>query len=148
MSTTHSSLTEQDMQAYWMPFTANRQFKSAPRLIVGADGMHFTLDDGRQLLDGIAGLWCCNAGHNRPRIVEAIQKQAAELDYSPAFQMGHPKQFELASRLARMMPGGLNKIFFTNSGSESCETALKMAIAYHRARGEGHRTRLIGREKG
>ncbi|MEX0300388.1 MAG: aspartate aminotransferase family protein [Kordiimonas sp.] len=137
-----------DLEAYWMPFTANRQFKQNPRMVVGADGMHFTLSDGRKLLDGIAGLWCCNAGHNRPRIVEAIQKQAAELDYSPAFQMGHPKQFELASRLARLMPGDLNKVFFTNSGSESVETALKMAIAYHRARGEGHRTRLIGREKG
>lgn len=148
MSPTASHPTPEDMQAYWMPFTANRQFKSNPRLVVGADRMHFTLSDGRQLMDGIAGLWCCNAGHNRPRIVEAIQKQAAELDYSPAFQMGHPKQFELASRLARMMPGNLNKVFFTNSGSESCETALKMAIAYHRARGEGHRTRLIGREKG
>ena len=148
MTNTKANLTPEELQAYWMPFTANRQFKSDPRLVVGADRMHFTLADGRQLLDGIAGLWCCNAGHNRPRIVEAIQKQAAELDYSPAFQMGHPKQFELAGRLARMMPGNLNKIFFTNSVSESCETALKMAIAYHRARGEGHRTRLIGREKG
>lgn len=137
-----------DLEAYWMPFTANRQFKANPRMVVGADGMFFKLSDGRDLMDGIAGLWCCNAGHNRPRIVEAIQKQAAELDYAPAFQMGHPKQFELASRLARMMPGDLNKVFFTNSGSESVETALKMAIAYHRARGEGHRTRLIGREKG
>jgi len=137
-----------DLNAYWMPFTANRQFKTNPRLIVGADGMYFKTADGRDVLDGIAGLWCCNAGHNRPRIVEAIQKQAAELDYSPAFQMGHPKQFELAERLANMMPGDLNKIFFTNSGSESVETALKMAIAYHRIRGEGHRTRLIGREKG
>jgi beta-alanine--pyruvate transaminase len=144
----NAGLSQQDLQAYWMPFTANRQFKANPRLIVGADRMHFTLSDGRQLLDGIAGLWCCNAGHNRPRIVEAIQKQAAELDYSPAFQMGHPKQFELANRLAKMMPGNLNKIFFTNSGSEACETALKIAIAYHRARGEGQRTRLIGREKG
>ncbi|VAV98704.1 Omega-amino acid--pyruvate aminotransferase [hydrothermal vent metagenome] len=137
-----------DLEAYWMPFTANRQFKAHPRMIVGADGMYFKTSDGRDLLDGIAGLWCCNAGHNRPRIVEAIQRQASELDYAPAFQMGHPKQFELASRLAAMMPGGLNRIFFTNSGSESVETALKMAIAYHRVRGEGHRTRLIGREKG
>ncbi|XOV78061.1 MAG: aspartate aminotransferase family protein [Aestuariibacter sp.] len=148
MSSFKHEMSQEDLQAYWMPFTANRQFKANPRLVVGADRMHFTLADGRSLLDGIAGLWCCNAGHNRPRIVEAIQKQAAELDYAPAFQMGHPKQFELASRLARMMPGNLNKVFFTNSGSESCETALKMAIAYHRARGEGHRTRLIGREKG
>jgi len=148
MSALPSGEKANDLEAYWMPFTANRQFKANPRMVVGADGMHFTLSDGRKLLDGIAGLWCCNAGHNRPRIVEAIQKQVTELDYSPAFQMGHPKQFELASRLARMAPGDLNKVFFTNSGSESVETALKMAIAYHRARGEGHRTRLIGREKG
>lgn len=141
-------MNTQNLQNYWMPFTANRQFKSNPRLVVGADGMYFKLADGRKLLDGIAGLWCCNAGHNRPRIVEAIRQQAGELDYSPAFQMGHPKQFELAERLAHLMPGDLNKIFFTNSGSESVETALKMAIAYHRVRGEGHRTRLIGREKG
>lgn len=148
MSALDANNKANDLDAYWMPFTANRQFKANPRMVVGADGMHFKLSDGRDLMDGIAGLWCCNAGHNRPRIVKAIQKQAAELDYAPAFQMGHPKQFELASRLARMMPGDLNKIFFTNSGSESVETALKMAIAYHRARGEGHRTRLIGREKG
>ncbi len=148
MSALDAGQKANDLEAYWMPFTANRQFKANPRMVVGADGMFFKLSDGRDLMDGIAGLWCCNAGHNRPRIVEAIQKQAAELDYAPAFQMGHPKQFELASRLARMMPGALNKIFFTNSGSESVETALKMAIAYHRARGEGHRTRLIGREKG
>lgn len=137
-----------NLDSYWMPFTANRQFKANPRLVTGADGMHFKLADGRELLDGIAGLWCCNAGHNRPKIVEAIKKQVSELDYSPAFQMGHPKQFELADRLAKLMPGNLNKIFFTNSGSESVETALKMAIAYHRANGEGQRTRLIGREKG
>jgi beta-alanine--pyruvate transaminase len=136
------------LDALWMPFTANRQFKANPRLVVGADGMYFKLEDGRELMDGIAGLWCCNAGHNRPRIVEAIQKQAAELDYAPSFQMGHPKQFELANRLTQLMPGDLNKVFFTNSGSESVETALKIAIAYHRARGEGQRTRLIGREKG
>ena len=148
MSALDAGQKANDLEAYWMPFTANRQFKANPRMVVGADGMYFKLSDGRDLMDGIAGLWCCNAGHNRPRIVEAIQKQAAELDYAPAFQMGHPKQFELASRLARMMPGDLNKVFFTNSGSESVETALKMAIAYHRARGEGHRTRLIGREKG
>ncbi|TDR16344.1 aspartate aminotransferase family protein [Marinicella litoralis] len=141
-------MTTQNLENYWMPFTANRQFKAKPRLVVGADGMYFKLEDGRQMLDGIAGLWCCNAGHNRPRIVEAIRQQAGELDYAPAFQMGHPKQFELAERLANLMPGDLNKIFFTNSGSESVETALKMAIAYHRVRGEGHRTRLIGREKG
>ncbi|MEJ6004193.1 aspartate aminotransferase family protein [Paucibacter sp. AS339] len=134
--------------AYWMPFTANRQFKKSPRLITGADGMHFRDDQGRQVLDGIAGLWCVNAGHNRPRIVEAIQKQAAELDFAPPFQMAHPKAFELAERLVALAPAGLGKAFFTNSGSESVDTALKMAIAYHRVRGEGARTRLIGRERG
>ncbi len=148
MNHTPSHEQKNSLDAYWMPFSTNRHFKANPRMVVGADRMHFKLSDGRDLMDGIAGLWCCNAGHNRPRIVEAIQKQAAELDYSPAFQMGHYKQFELAERLAAMAPGDLNKVFFTNSGSESCETALKMALAYHRARGEGHRTRLIGREKG
>ncbi|MCE4539932.1 aspartate aminotransferase family protein [Pelomonas sp. P7] len=136
------------LDAYWMPFTANRQFKQAPRLLTQADGMFFRDDKGREVLDGIAGLWCVNAGHNRPRIVKAIQEQAAELDFAPPFQMGHPKAFELADRLARITPAGLNRVFFTNSGSESVETALKMAIAYHRVRGEGARTRLIGRERG
>lgn len=137
-----------DLNAYWMPFTANRQFKESPRLLTKADGMYFTDDQGRQVLDGIAGLWCVNAGHNRPRIVRAIQEQAAELDFAPPFQMGHPKAFELASRLTEITPEGLNRVFFTNSGSEAVETALKIALAYHRARGEGHRTRLIGRERG
>jgi beta-alanine--pyruvate transaminase len=136
------------LDAYWMPFTANRQFKQAPRLLTRADGMFFRDDKGREVLDGIAGLWCVNAGHNRPRIVKAIQEQAAELDFAPPFQMGHPKAFELAERLAQITPAGLNRVFFTNSGSESVETALKMAIAYHRVRGEGSRTRLIGRERG
>ena len=137
-----------DLESFWMPFTANRQFKRAPRMIVGADGMYYHTDDGRKVLDAIAGLWCVNAGHNRPKIVEAIQKQAAELDYAPAFQMGHPKAFELAARLTNLTPAGLDHVFFTNSGSESVETALKMALAYHRARGEGGRFRLIGRERG
>jgi beta-alanine--pyruvate transaminase len=136
------------LDAYWMPFTANRQFKQAPRLLTQADGMFFRDDKGREVLDGIAGLWCVNAGHNRPRIVQAIQQQAAELDFAPPFQMGHPKAFELAERLAALTPAGLNRVFFTNSGSESVETALKMAIAYHRVRGEASRTRLIGRERG
>ena len=148
MNTPYAFNEVSDLDAYWMPFTANRQFKSNPRLITGANGMYFKLADGREILDGTAGLWCCNAGHNRPRIVQAIQSQIEELDYSPAFQMGHPKQFQLADRLAKLMPGDLNKVFFTNSGSESVETTLKIAIAYHRARGEGQRTRLIGREKG
>ena len=136
------------LDAYWMPFTANRQFKSAPRLVSKAQGMHFTTPEGRQVLDGVAGLWCVNAGHARPRIVQAIQAQAAELDFAPPFQMAHPKVFELADRLVQLTPSGLDKVFFTNSGSESVETALKMALAYHRVRGEGQRTRLIGRERG
>ncbi|MBT8456613.1 MAG: aspartate aminotransferase family protein [Alphaproteobacteria bacterium] len=137
-----------DLSAFWMPFTANRQFKKAPRMFVGADRMHYTTADGRQVLDGTAGLWCCNAGHNRPRIVEAIQKQAAELDYAPAFQMGHPKAFELATKVRDLAPEPFEHVFYTNSGSESVETALKLAIAYHRAKGQGERTRLIGRERG
>ncbi|WP_457323322.1 aminotransferase class III-fold pyridoxal phosphate-dependent enzyme [Roseateles sp. P5_E11] len=136
------------LDAYWMPFTANRQFKQAPRLLTQADGMYFRDDKGREILDGIAGLWCVNAGHNRAKIVKAIQEQAAELDFAPPFQMGHPKAFELAERLAAIAPTGMNRVFFTNSGSESVDTALKMAIAYHRVRGEGARTRLIGRERG
>ena len=137
-----------DLNAFWMPFTANRQFKKNPRMFVAAKDMHYTTADGRQVLDGTAGLWCCNAGHCRPRIVEAIQRQAAELDYAPAFQMGHPLAFELANRIIDIAPKGIEHVFFTNSGSESVETALKIAIAYHRVRGEGARTRLIGRERG
>ncbi|WP_251969152.1 aspartate aminotransferase family protein [Sphaerotilus microaerophilus] len=136
------------LDAYWMPFTANRQFKKAPRLLARAEGMHYWTDDGRQILDGVAGLWCVNAGHARPKIVQAIQAQAAQMDYAPPFQMAHPQAFELADRLAKLAPPGLNRVFFTNSGSESVETALKIAIAYQRARGEGTRTRLIGRERG
>ncbi len=134
--------------AYWMPFTANRQFKKAPRLLARAEGMHYWDTDGRQVLDGVAGLWCVNAGHGRRRITEAIQAQAAEMDFAPPFQMGHPKAFELADRVAAIAPAGMGKVFFTNSGSEAVETALKMAIAYHRVRGEASRTRLIGRERG
>ncbi|MFL6661543.1 MAG: aspartate aminotransferase family protein [Rhizobacter sp.] len=136
------------LDAYWMPFTANRQFKKEPRMLAKASGMHFWTPEGRQILDAIAGLWCVNAGHGRPKIVEAIQRQAAEMDFAPPFNMGHPKAFELAERVVELTPQGLDKVFFTNSGSESVETALKMAIAYHRARGEGQRTRLIGRERG
>nr|WP_039853575.1 aspartate aminotransferase family protein [Hylemonella gracilis] len=136
------------MDAFWMPFTASRQFKSAPRLLAKAKDMHFWTPEGRQILDGIAGLWCVNAGHARPKIVEAVQKQVAELDYAPPFNMAHPKSFELAERLIQITPAGLNRVFFTNSGSESVDTALKMAVAYHRARGQGTRTRFIGRERG
>lgn len=131
-----------------MPFTANRQFKSDPRLFVSAKGMYFTTHDGRQVLDGVAGLWCVNAGHCRSKIVKAVQEQITTLDYAPSFQMGHPLPFELANHLTQMLPGDLNHVFFTNSGSESVDTALKIAIAYHRIRGEGTRQRLIGRERG
>ncbi|RUW63084.1 aspartate aminotransferase family protein [Mesorhizobium sp. M7A.F.Ca.US.008.03.1.1] len=141
-------VTPNDLSAFWMPFTANRQFKQAPRMMVSAKDMHYTTSDGRKVLDGTAGLWCVNAGHCRPKITEAIQQQAAELDYAPAFQMGHPIVFELANRLVDLAPKGMDHVFFTNSGSESVETALKMAIAYHRVKGEGSRTRLIGRERG
>ena len=137
-----------DLRAFWMPFTANRQFKQAPRMFVAAEGMHYTTSDGRQVLDGTAGLWCCNAGHCRPKISAAIAEQAAEMDYAPAFQMGHPKAFELANRLIGIAPEGMEHAFFTNSGREAVETALKIAIAYQRATGEGTRTRLIGRERG
>ncbi len=136
------------LEAFWMPFTANRQFKEAPRMFVGAKDMHYTTADGRSVLDGTAGLWCVNAGHCRPKITEAIQKQAAELDYAPAFQMGHPKAFELAERLVSYMPDDINHVLYTNSGSESVETALKVALAYHRTKGDGSRFRLIGRERG
>ncbi|MEY4562553.1 MAG: hypothetical protein RLZZ618_1830 [Pseudomonadota bacterium] len=143
-----TSLTREAMEAYWMPFSANRQYKQAPRLIARADGMHLWTPDKRQLLDAAAGLWCVNAGHGRPRIVEAIRRQAGELDFAPPFNMSHPAAFELADRLAQLAPGDLNRVFFTNSGSEAVETALKIALAYHRIRGEGQRTRLIGRERG
>ena len=136
------------MDAFWMPFSANRQFKQAPRLLAKASGMHYWTPEGRQILDGIAGLWCVNAGHARPKIVQAIAEQAAEMDFAPPFNMAHPKAFELAERLVELAPEGMNKVFFANSGSEAVDTALKMAIGYHRARGEGTRTRLIGRERG
>lgn len=137
-----------DLSAFWMPFTANRQFKKAPRMFVAAKDMHYTTSDGRKVLDGTAGLWCVNAGHGRPRIVKAIAEQAEEMDYAPAFQMGHPKAFELANALVNIAPEGLNHVLYTNSGSESVETALKVALAYHRAKGDGSRFRLIGRERG
>ncbi len=141
-------LPRNDIESQWMPFTANRQFKAAPRLIVSAQGMYYTSHDGRRILDGTAGLWCCNAGHAHPKIVEAVREQVARLDYAPGFQMGHPLAFEAAARVADMLPGDLDRVFFTNSGSESVDTALKIALAYHRVRGEAARTRLIGRERG
>ncbi len=133
---------------YWMPFTANRQFKARPRLMVAAQGMHYQTEDGRQILDGTAGLWCVNAGHAHPAIVKAVADQAAAMDFAPPFQMSHPKAFEAASSLAAMAPAGLNRVFFCNSGSEAVDTALKMALAYHKLRGDALRTRLIGRERG
>jgi beta-alanine--pyruvate transaminase len=141
-------LKTNDLEAFFMPFTANRQFKTAPRLLASAKDMHYFTQDGRKVLDGTSGLWCVNAGHCRPRIVEAIQKQAAELDFAGTFQMGHPKAFEAASRLVNVAPKGFDHVFFTNSGSESVDSALKIAIAYHRARGNGSKVRLIGRERG
>ncbi|MBD2059418.1 aspartate aminotransferase family protein [Oculatella sp. FACHB-28] len=143
-----SAIATTNLEAFWMPFTANRQFKSKPRIMVSAKDMHFTTEDGRQVLDGTAGLWCVNAGHCRPKIIEAIHKQVSTLDYAPAFQMGHPGAFQLAERLVTMLPGDLDHVFFANSGSEAVDSALKIAIAYHRAKGQGTRQRLIGRERG
>ena len=131
-----------------MPFTANRAFKARPRMIAGAKDMHYITSDGRKVIDGSAGLWCTNAGHNRAPIVKAIQAQAAELDYAPAFQFSHPKAFELASRVAALAPGDLDHVFFCNSGSEAVDTALKIALAFHNVRGNASRVRLIGRERG
>jgi beta-alanine--pyruvate transaminase len=137
-----------DLEAFWVPFTPNRAFKKAPRLISRAKNMHYYTVDGKAVIDGSAGMWCCNAGHNRDPIVAAIQSQAAELDYPPAFQFSHPKAFELASRIAALAPGDLDHVFFCNSGSEAVDTALKVALAYNNVRGEASRVRLIGRERG
>ena len=155
MSTDYSAHYERQATAqpehldnFWMPFTANRQFKQRPRLLASAKGMHYRAVDGREILDGTGGLWCCNAGHARQRIVDAVSQQIATMDFAPTFQMGHPLPFVLAQRLAELLPEPLQHVFFTNSGSESVDTALKIALAYHRVRGEASRTRLIGREKG
>jgi beta-alanine--pyruvate transaminase len=136
------------LEAFWMPFTANRDFKSSPRMLARAEGMHYWTPDGRQILDGTAGLWCVNAGHCRKPIVDAIARQAGEMDFAPTFQMGHPLAFELANRLLGLLPDDYGQVFFCNSGSEAVDSALKIALAYHRMRGEGQRTRLIGRERG
>jgi len=136
------------LEAFWMPFTANRQFKSAPRMLARAEGMHYWTPDDRQILDGCAGLWCVNAGHGRREITEAVARQIAIMDYAPPFQMGHPLAFELANALVEIAPKGMDHVFFTNSGSESVDTALKIALAWHRVRGDAARTRLIGRERG
>ena len=137
-----------DLEAFFMPFTANRAFKARPRLVARAKDMHYYTPEGRQILDGAAGLWCTNAGHNREPIVRAIQAQAAALVFAPTFQFGPPRAFELASRLAALAPADLDHVFFCNSGSEACDTALKIALAYWNARGQAQRTRFIGRERG
>jgi beta-alanine--pyruvate transaminase len=134
--------------SFWMPFTDNRSFKANPRLLASAKDMHYFTPDGRAVLDGTSGLWCVNAGHGRPKIVEAIQKQAAVLDYAPTFQLAHPLAFEFAQKVGALFPAGLDRVFFANSGSEAVDTALKIALAYQRAIGQGTRTRLIGRERG
>ncbi|SDT19258.1 beta-alanine--pyruvate transaminase [Halopseudomonas xinjiangensis] len=143
-----SAPSNQSLDEFWMPFTANRQYKARPRLLESAEGMYYTDAEGRQVLDGTSGLWCCNAGHGRKEISEAVARQINKMDFAPTFQMGHPLAFELAERLTDITPEGLDRVFFTNSGSESVDTALKIALAYHRARGQGTRTRFIGRELG
>src|SRR5574341_650929 len=136
-----------NLEHYWMPFTDNRRFKAKPRMVVAAKDMYYTTAEGKQVLDGLATLWCVNAGHGRPRIVEAIRKQAGELDFAGSFSLGHPLAFRLAERIAALAPKGMGRVFFTNSGSEAVDTALKIAVAYHRLRGEGSRTRFVGRER-
>jgi beta-alanine--pyruvate transaminase len=146
--TAPAALHRDEMEAFWMPFTANRQFKAKPRMLAKAEGMHYWTPDGRQILDAVAGLWCVNAGHGRREISEAVARQIATMEYAPPFQMGHPAAFQLANDVASWLPRDMGHVFFTNSGSESVDTALKIALAYHRARGEASRTRFIGRERG
>jgi beta-alanine--pyruvate transaminase len=147
MSNSTASLQRPDLEALWMPFTPNRQFKAKPRLLARASGMHYWTPDGREILDGVAGLWCVNAGHGRREITAAVASQLETMDYAPPFQMGHPGAFALANELVKIAPAGLDHVFFTNSGSEAVDTALKIALAWHRARGDATRTRLIGRER-
>ena len=142
------STQDLSLDPFWMPFTANRQYKARPRLLTSAKGVYYTDADGRQVLDGTSGLWCCNAGHGRREISEAVSRQIQQMDFAPTFQMGHPLPFQLAERLSELAPAGMNRVFFTNSGSESVDTALKIALGYQRAIGQGTRTRLIGRELG
>ena len=148
MPSSSPALQRADLEALWLPFTPNRQFKAKPRLLARASGMHYWTPDGRQILDAVAGLWCVNAGHGRPEITEAVAQQLKTMDYAPPFQMAHPPAFALANELVKIAPAGLDHVFFTNSGSEAVDTALKIALAWHRARGEATRTRLIGRERG
>ncbi|MFT4994798.1 MAG: beta-alanine--pyruvate transaminase, partial [Paraglaciecola sp.] len=144
----YCGLSQAQLDSHWMPYTGNRQFKKDPRLIVAAQGNYYTEATGRKIFDGLSGLWTCGAGHGRPEIAEAVSRQLKELDYSPAFQFGHPKSFELAHRITELMPAGLNRVFFTGSGSDSVETALKIARGYWRKKGMGSKTRFIGRAKG
>jgi beta-alanine--pyruvate transaminase len=148
MSNASAPLSRPDLEAFWMPFTANRQFKAKPRLLAKASGMHYWTPEGRKVLDAAAGLWCVAAGHGRREITQAVAAQLETMDYAPPFQMGHPPAFALANELVKIAPAGLEHVFFTNSGSESVDTALKIALAWHRARGAASRTRLIGRERG
>jgi beta-alanine--pyruvate transaminase len=148
MSASTVTISRNDLESCWKPFTSNKQFKSKPRMYVAAKGMHYLTDDNRKIIDGSAGMWCVNAGHCHDKIVTAVQEQVARMDYSTAFQAGHPAEFEVAAKLALMAPGDLDHVVFANSGSEAVDTALKIAIAYHRLRGDGTRTRLIGRERG
>ena len=142
-----ASLSRAELEAYWMPFTANRQFKAKPRLLVKASGMHYWTPDGRQILDAVAGLWCVNAGHGRREITEAVAKQLETMDFAPAFQMGHPAAFELANAVKKIAPEGLDHVFFVNSGSEAVDTAMKIALAYHRQKGDAQRTKIISRDR-
>ncbi|MEQ8516800.1 MAG: aminotransferase class III-fold pyridoxal phosphate-dependent enzyme, partial [Chromatocurvus sp.] len=145
---THTALNRDELEAHWMPYTGNRQFKDDPRMLVGAEGIYYIDDRGRRILDGLSGLWTCGLGHNRPEIAEAVYRQLKTLDYSPSFQYGQPLSFQLANRLRDLTPKGLDYVFFTNSGSESADTSLKMARAYWRLKGRPEKTRLIGRAKG
>ncbi|MET0281965.1 MAG: aspartate aminotransferase family protein [Steroidobacteraceae bacterium] len=145
---TARALSREELEAYWMPFTANRQFKAAPRLLSHAKGMHYWTTDGRQILDGVSGLWCVNAGHGRKEIAQAVAQSLEQVDFAPPFNMGHPAAFDLANRLVKIAPAGMDHVFFTNSGSEAVDTALKIAFQYQRQKGEATRTRLIGRERG
>jgi beta-alanine--pyruvate transaminase len=142
------ALTREELEAHWMPFSANRHFKAKPRLLSHAKGVHYWTTDGREILDGVAGLWCVNAGHGRTEISQAVAKSLEQLDYAPPFNMGHPQAFDLANKLAKIAPAGLDHVFFVNSGSEAVDTALKIALQYQRLKGEAGRTRLIGRERG
>jgi beta-alanine--pyruvate transaminase len=148
MPNSSPSLQRSDLEALWLPFTPNRQFKASPRLLARASGMHYWTPEGRQILDGVAGLWCVNAGHGRREITAAVAQQLETLDYAPPFQLAHPGAFALANELVKIAPAGIDHVFFTNSGSEAVDTALKIALAWHRARGDATRTRLIGRERG